>query len=470
MIGHDPTRTYKAAVIGAGSGGLTLAIGLAGFGHDVVLIEGGSIGGDCTNVGCIPSKALLHAARAGVEQPLARTRSKRNELARREAVEIADHERIHLVRGWAALTGARDPLVVSVDDGVTTHLVRAEHVVIAGGSRPVTIDIDGLDTDRMVTNEGVFELDSPPTSMLIVGGGAIAVEMATAFAALGTRVAIVELQERLLALEDPLIGEVVERSLRAQGVVLRLGTTIEQVEGDTAHLSDGSTVEGVDRVLMAVGRRPRFDGLALERAGVRTGAIGIVADDWGRTSVERIWAVGDITGNTATTHGAGAIGRRTVRAIALPQLPKTGRLGAVPSAVYGEPEVASVGMSLTELARFPETARHRIVVDHAGIDRGYTDDIVDGRLVVDVERFTGRILRAAIVGPGATDLIGMFTLAIDNGIGLRRVFGTVHPYPSHAELVRQAADDFARITYSGLAREWLAMARGRFARVRRRTG
>ena len=203
-----------------------------------------------------------------------------------KTAEIADHERIHLVRGWASLTDARDPHVVSVDDGMTTHLVRAEHVVIAGGSRPVTIDIDGLDANRMVTNEELFEFDSPPTDLLIVGGGAIAVEMATAFAALGTQVAIVELQERLLAPEDPLISDVVERSLRAQGVALHLGTTIERVDGDTAHLADGSTVEGVDRVLMAVGRRPRLDGLSLERAGVRSGPTGIVADDWGRTSVD----------------------------------------------------------------------------------------------------------------------------------------------------------------------------------------
>ena len=468
MIGHDSTRTYKTAVIGAGSGGLTLAIGLAGFGHDVVLIEGGPIGGDCTNVGCIPSKALLHAARSGTENPLAWTRAKRNDLASREAIEMAEHENIHLVRGWASLTGTRDPHVVSVDDGETTHLVRAEHIVIAGGSTPVTIDIAGLDAERVVTNEGLFELVSPPTGLLIVGGGAIAVEMATAFAALGTQVAIVELRERLLTSEDPLISEVVERSLRAQGVGLHLGTTIDRVDGDIAQLADGSTVDGVDRVLMAVGRRPRLAGLSLERAGVRTEATGIVADDWGRTSVERIWAVGDVTGNSLTTHGAGAVGRRTVRAIALPQLPKIGRLGAVPSATYGQPEVASVGMTLTELARFPEASRRRIVVDHADIDRGYTDDIVDGRLVVDAERFTGRILRAAIVGPGASDLIGMFTLAIDNGIGMRKLFGTVHPYPSHAELIRQAADDFARITYSNLPREWLAMARGRSALVRQR--
>lgn len=465
MIGHDITRTYKAAIIGAGSGGLTLAIGLAGFGHHVVLIEGGTIGGDCTNVGCIPSKTLLHAARTGVEHPLAWTRAKRDDLANREDLEMAEHDHIHLVRGWASLTGSSDPHVISVDNGESTQLVRAEHIVIAGGSRPITIDIDGLAADRVVTNEELFELEAPPESLVIVGGGAIAVEMATAFAALGTRVDIVELQDRLLASEDPLITEVVERSLRSQGVGLHLGTTIQRVDEATAHLADGSAVEGVDRVLMTVGRRPRLDGLGLERAGVQFERNGITADDWGRTSVDGIWAVGDVTGNTLTTHGAGAVGRRAIRAIALPRLPKFGRVGAIPNAIYGEPEVASVGMTLAEVARFPEASRRRIVVDHADIDRGYTDDIADGRLVVDVERFTGRVLRAALVGPGASDLIGMFTIALDNGIGLRQLFGTVHPYPSHAELLRQAADDFAQVTFSNLPREWAAMARGRSARI-----
>ncbi len=467
MIGHDATRTYRAAVIGAGSGGLTLAIGLAGFGHDVVLIEGDLVGGDCTNVGCIPSKSLLHAARLGIDDPLGWTRAKRDDLARREDEEMADDERIHLVRGWASLTDSRDPHVVRVDGGDATVFVRAEHVVIAGGSRPVTIDIDGLDADRVVTNEELFELNAPPASLLIVGGGPIAIEMATAFAALGTTVDIVELQDRLLSTEDPLITEVVEQSLRSQGVSLHLGTTIERIDGAIAHLADGNTVDGVGRVLMAAGRRPRLDGLALERAGVDANRSGIVADGWGRTSVDGIWAVGDVTGNTSTTHGAGAIGRRIVRAIALPQLPKVGSLGAIPNATYGQPEVASVGLSLDELGDIPEGSRRRIVVDHADIDRGYTDDIALGRLVVDVERFTGRILRAAIVGPGASDLIGMFTIAIDHGIGLRKLFGTVHPYPSHAEIIRQAADDFALSTFSNLPREWLAMARGRARRVRR---
>ncbi len=464
MIGHDPSRTYRAAVIGAGSGGLTVAIGLAGFGHDVVLIEAADVGGDCTNVGCIPSKVLLHATRRAHADPLVWTRSKRDELADREDREMTEDPHIHLVRGWASLTDRTGPHVVRVTIGDTVCEVRAEHVVIAGGSQPMSVDIDGLDPARVITNNELFELTEVPSSLVIVGGGAIAIEMAVAFHALGSRVDVVEVQDRLLASEDPLITEVIERSLTASGVGLHLATTVERVDVRTAQLSNGVTIDGVDRVLMAVGRRPRLDGLGLSEAGVEAVRSGVVTDRWGRTSVDGIWAVGDITGSTLTTHGANAVGRRIVRAIALPKLPKSGRPRAIPNVVYGEPEVASVGMTLAELATVPPRSRLRIVVDYVDVDRGFTDDIDDGRLVVDVERFTGRVLRAAIVGPGASDIIGMFTLAIDQGIGLRKLFGTVHPYPSHAEIVREAADQFAKLTYPNLHTEWFAMARHRLTR------
>lgn len=470
MIGHDPNRTYRTAVIGAGSGGLTVAIGLAGFGHDVVLIEGGAVGGDCTNTGCIPSKTLLHAAATGIADPLAHTRRRRDELATEEDEMISGHERVHLVRGWASLTGRRRTdahvVEVSTDDGAVE--VRAEHVVIAGGSAAATVDVPGLDASMVVTNEELFELACVPRHLLIVGGGAVAVEMATAFAAAGTAVDLVEVQPRVLATEDAVVTDVIEASLRDQGVGLHLGTHVERVDGDVARLADGAEVTGVDRVLMAVGRRPRLDRLGLDAAGVEHSAAGIVADDWGRTNVDGIWAVGDVTGNTATTHGAGAVARRTLRAIALPKVPKVGSLGAIPAAVYGTPEVASVGMDLAELERFDERSRHRLVVRYEDVDRGFTDGIVHGVLVVDVERFTGRILRAAVAGPGAADMIGIFTLAVDHGIGLRSMFSMVHPYPSHAEVIRQAADDFTRHTLPALHTEWFAMARGRLRRVLRR--
>jgi len=469
MIGHDPHRTYRTAVIGAGSGGLTAAIGLSGFGHEVVLVEGGAVGGDCTNVGCIPSKTLLHAAATDNPDPLAHTRRRRDELAAEEDEMIRDHELISLVRGWASLTDRRDgdAHVVRVHTDAGDVEVRAEHVVIAGGSTAATIDIPGLDDSMVVTNEKLFEIPEAPQHLLIVGGGAIAVEMATAFAAIGTRVDLVELLPRVLAAEDPVVTDVVEASLRSQGVGLHLGTTVERIDDGTAHLADGTALEGVDRVLMAIGRRPRLDRLGLELAGVDHTPKGVVADDWGRTSVDGIWAVGDVTGDTMTTHGAGAVARRTVRAIALPKLPKLKSLGAIPSAVYGVPEVASVGISTAAVEQIE--SRHRLVVRYDDVDRGFTDGIVHGVLVVDVERFTGKILRAAVAGPGAADMIGIFTLAIDHGIGLRSMFSMVHPYPSHAEVIRQAADDFAGLTYSSLPTEWVAMARGRLRRLTRRS-
>ncbi len=469
MSEHDPTLTYTAAVIGAGSGGLTLAIGLAGFGHHVALIEAGRVGGDCTNVGCIPSKALLHAAATGLADPFDYVRDKRDELSDTEDEEMVDHETIHLVRGWARLTGRREPHVVDVtgEDGTVTE-VRAETVIVCAGSRPVEFPIDGLDPDRLLTNENLFELRTVPSKIVLIGGGAISLEMATAFGDLGADVAIVELQDRLIPTEDPLVSSTIEAALRDDGVEVFTGTSIGRFEGTTAHLADGRTIHDVDRVLLAVGRRPKLDDLGLDEAGVAYTKRGITADSFGRTNVEGIYAVGDVTGNTLTTHGANSIGRRAIRAIALPYLPKLGEPRALPNAVFCRPEIASVGMSVSEVDALPRSGRRRYTVDVAGIDRGYTDDLQHGVVIVDAERFTGKILRATIVGPSAAEIIGIFTFAIDHGIGLRKMFGTVHPYPAYAQAVGQVADDFARDTLSSLPKEWWAMTRSRVGRRLRR--
>jgi pyruvate/2-oxoglutarate dehydrogenase complex dihydrolipoamide dehydrogenase (E3) component len=465
MNQHDPSQTYRAAVIGAGSGGLTLAIGLAGFGHDIALIEAGAIGGDCTNVGCIPSKALLHAAAVGDPEPFASVRAKRDDLRDREDDEMVEHDRIHLVRGWARLTDQRGPHVVDVigNDGTVTS-VRAENVVVCAGSEPVEFPIDGLAPERVLTNESIFELSETPSHMVVVGGGAISLEMATAFCDLGTEVDIVELQDRLISTEDPLISSTIENALTARGVTVHTGTSIERVDGTTAVLGNGSTITDVDKVMLAVGRRPKIDKLGLEAAGVTTGPTGIVADSFGRTNVEGIYAVGDVTGNTLTTHGANSIGRRAIRAIALPYLPKLGDPRAMPNAVYSRPQIASVGMSVAEVEALPSSGRRRYTVDISDLDRGFTDDVEHGLAIVDAERFSGKILRAAIVGPAAAEIIGMFTMAIDQGIGLRKMFATVHPYPAYAQLVGRIADDFARDTLSSIPQEWWAMAQSRARR------
>jgi pyruvate/2-oxoglutarate dehydrogenase complex dihydrolipoamide dehydrogenase (E3) component len=464
MIGHDAERTYKAAIIGAGSGGLTMAIGLAGFGHDVVMIEGDKIGGDCTNVGCIPSKALLHAARVGEPDALAWARSRRDELAATEDNEMEEHEQIHLVRGWARLTTQTGPHVVAVD-GPDGHVeVRADNVVICGGSKPIEIPIEGLPADRTLTNENLFELAELPTSIVLVGGGVISLEMATAFTDMGVRVEIVELQDRLIGNEDPMVSATMLAALSDRGVHVHTGTSIERFDEETttAHLTNGTTIEAVDKVFIGVGRRPRLGALGLDDANVDTTRRGIVADDWGRTSVDGVYAVGDITGNTLTTHGANAIGRRAVRAIALPKLPKTGEPRAMANAVYSRPEIASVGLAVDDVNALAKSGRRRYEVQLKDIDRGFTDDVQHGFVAVDVERFSGKVLRAVIVGPSAAEIIGMFTLMIDHSIGLRKVFGMVHPYPAYAQAVGHLADEFARDTYPSMPKEWWAMMRSRF--------
>ena len=462
------SKTYKAAVIGAGSGGLTLAIGLAGFDHDIALIEAGKVGGDCTNVGCIPSKALLHAASAGLADPFQYVRDKRDELNHREDVEMVEHEQIDLIRGYGRLTGRHDPHVVEVTaaDGSVTEVV-AEHVIVCAGSQPVEFPIDGLDPERILTNETIFELTEVPSKIVLIGGGPISLEMATAFRDLGSEVEIVELLERIMGADDPVVSSTIQAALEAQGVKVHTGTSIERFEGATAHLGSGATIEGVDTVLLAVGRRPRHGDLGLHAAGVETYNGGIVADSWGKTNVAGIWAVGDVTGNTATTHGANSIGRRTIRAIALP-LPNIGDARVRPSAVYSRPEIASVGLSMAELDALPQAGRVRYEKQLSEIDRGYTDDREHGVVVVDAERFTGKILRAAIVGPAAAEMIGMYSMMIDHGIGLRKLFGQVHPYPSYSQAIGFIADEFAQDTYRSIPKEWWAMVRGRFAQRLRR--
>lgn len=468
MLGHDPDRTYRAAVIGSGSGGLTVAIGLGRLGHHTVLVEGGAVGGDCTNTGCIPSKSLLHAAADDLTDPFGYTRAKRDDLAAEEDHEMVDHDRIHLVRGWARLTDRRDPhvLEVSTADGIVE--VRAENIVISTGSAPAGVEIPGIPPDRISTTDDLFDSPSAPARLVILGGGAIGLEMATAFNRLGSEVHVVELREEVLPAMEAEVGSEVRASLQQRDVRFHLGCTIESGsdEGTSLRLSDRTTISGVDRVLLALGRDPRVAGLGAAQAGVEVSPRGIEADARGATGVDGIWALGDVTGVTHTTQGAGSTGRHVVRAIAWPHLPRWGRLPNIPTAVFTDPPVAAVGLAPAEVASLPEESRRRYSVALPDIDRGYTDDVRSGFVAVDSERLSGRILRAVVVGPAAAELIGMFTMAIDNRISLRKLFGMVHPYPSYADAIAEIADAYALDVATDPRGEFAAWRRSRLSRRR----
>ena len=462
---------FDAIVIGAGSGGLTVAVGLAALGRRVALVEGDRVGGDCTNVGCIPSKRLIHlsrdaAARTDPAAALAGVRATRDALAAREDHEMSSTEGITLVRGRARLGAGR---VVTVAGEGGEQELTAAHVVIATGSRPRTIEIPGLPPEHLLTNETLFEREAPPGHLAIAGAGPIGVEMACAFARLGSRVTLIDIADRVLPPADPEASEVLGQALAEQGISLRLGTRITGYDPSGGLLVlDGhqgaGAVEGVDAVLVAIGRAPNVAGF---EDAVATGPGGIIVDGWGRTSAEGVWAVGDVTPVAHQTHAANAYGRRIVQRIALPWIPPVGRAPVVPDAVFSDPEVAWVGPSASELSRrcHPDTLV-RLRVDLAGTDRGLTDGVHHGFVAITAVRLTGRIVSATVVGPHASDLLPLLTFAVARRTSLLRLQRQVHAYPTFAGAIGAVADEFARRTLPHLRRELVAYGRNRWRRGR----
>jgi len=468
---------YDAIVVGAGSGGLTVAVGLAGFGRRVALVEADRVGGDCTNVGCIPSKRLIHLSRDPASQRdparvLAAVRATRDALAAREDREMASHELIDLIRGRASL-GPDRRVRVTARDGVVREMT-APHVVIATGSRPRTLAIPGLPAERLLTNESIFDLEDAPEHLVIVGAGPIGVEMACAFARMQTQVTLVDIAPRVLPTADPAASEALEAALVDQGISLRLEATILGYDPARRTLAiEGPTwreeLPGVDAVLVAIGRVPNVEGFDDH---LDAGPAGIAVDGWGRTSRRGVWAVGDVTPASHQTHAANALGRRIVQRIALPWLPAGRRAPVIPSAVFSDPEVASVGPTSAErAARYRPDALHEIRVELADTDRGLTDGLRHGFVEVTAVRLTGRVVSATVVGPHASELLPLLTLAISRRVSLLRLQRLVHAYPTHAGAIGAVADEFARRTLPHLPSELRAYIRCRLpGAARRRRG
>jgi len=466
--------SFHTIVIGAGSGGLTVAVGLANLGKPVAVIEALHVGGDCTNVGCVPSKTLIHQAeKRGVNDPngaLAEVRRKRDALREKETHEFGAVKHLSLIFGRARLTGPKQVVVTLPDGGERT--LSAEKIVIATGARPRKLAISGLPAERALTNESVFELPAAPRHLAVVGGGVIGVELAFAFRKLGSQVSVVDMAPRLLTRHLPEAAQAVEASLRAKGVNLHFGVGVHSYDEATQTLrierqGAVTALEGVDYALVAVGRERNVEGLGLETTGVTFAAReGIATDSYGRTNVPGIYAIGDVTATSAFTHSANAQGRRVVQRIAFPWLPARAPEPFYPSATFSDPEVATAGMSQQQLAaRYRPELVKRIRVDLVTqTDRGYTDDVQQGAIIVDAVRLTGKILSVTIVGPRASEMISLFTLAIQEGISLYKLYRVVYPYPTFSSGIQKVADAFLRETLTGLRGELAIFLRYRWAR------
>ena len=439
-------------VIGAGSAGLTVAAAAAAFGVDVVLLEKGKMGGDCLNYGCVPSKALIAAAKhahALREGPDFGVSAKDIEV---DFQKVHDHihdviAEIHKNDSVERFTGLgvnviqeagrfSDPETVIAGD----YEIKADKFVIASGSGPLVPPIPGLDTVPFLTNETIFDETKLPKHLIVIGP--IGMEMAQAYRRLGADVTVLE-AFKALGKDDPELANQVLDSVRSDGVVIREGAKVTKVAtfrrtGVRATIETENGEETVDgtNLLVAVGRRANIDGLGLDEAGIAFTPAGITVDAKLRTTNRKVYAAGDITGGYQFTHWAGYQAGLVVRTILFGFGGKQNN-DLIPWATYTDPELAHVGLN-------EEQARERygdiriLRWPYSENDRAQTDRSAKGTVKV-ITRPNGRIVGASIVGRNASELIALWALAISQKHTVKSLTGTVLPYPTLSETAKRVA-------------------------------
>ncbi|MCS4503097.1 Mercuric reductase [wastewater metagenome] len=447
-------------VIGGGVGGLVTASVAGQLGLDVVLVERSArLGGDCLHHGCVPSKTLLRSAQ--VAHLMRRAPDFGLPATARPAVFADVRRRVHEVidtiqahddperfRGYGVDVLFGEARFTAPDEvSVKGERIRARRFVIATGSRPAVPAVPGLAEAGYLTNEDVFDLDGLPERLAVVGAGPVGVELAQAFARLGSAVTVIEAAGEILPREEPAVAGELREALEAEGVRFRLGARLERVErepgGLTLQVHQGTEHLPVvaDRILVAVGREANAGGLGLEAAGVEHGPAGIRVDARMRTSRRHIFACGDVTGLYPFTHMA-EYQAGIVIANAVFRWPKRADYRVVPRVTYTDPELAAVGLSETEAhARYPDA--RVLTYRFTAVDRALIDGVPAGGIRLVVRR--GRILGATLLGPHAGELLHEIVLAMQAGVRLDRLSSAVHAYPTLAQIHRRAANT----AYSG---------------------
>jgi pyruvate/2-oxoglutarate dehydrogenase complex dihydrolipoamide dehydrogenase (E3) component len=433
---------HDLVLVGMGSGGLVASEFATAIGVRPVVVERDRVGGDCLWTGCVPSKALLAAGRVAhhmrtadefgiraVEPDVDLPAVWRRIRAVRERIASTDDspERyqalgVEIVRGSARLTG---PTTVAVDGRV----LESKRILLCTGSRPAVPPIDGLAEAGFLTSETVFELDDPPRSVLILGGGPIGVEMAQGMNRLGIEVTLLQRGPRLLPRDEPELAELVTRRLREEGVAVELDAAAERVTVERGL----KVVHGSGRswrareIFVAAGRTPNVDGLGLDEVGVQVGRRGITTDERLRTTVPSIYAAGDVAGRHLFTHSAGYEAVMAVRDMFFPGKGRADEL--VPWCTFTDPELAHAGLTSAEAIAehgADDVEVHRMTLDHS--DRARADGSDDGAIVLVTAK--GKLVGAHIAAASAGEMIHECALAIRSGMRLRDLAAMVHVYPT----------------------------------------
>lgn len=449
-------------VIGAGAGGLVSAFLATTLRAKVTLIEAHKMGGDCLNTGCVPSKALIRTARLahdlknaasfGISEGRANVDFRKimervhrviRQIEPTDSVERYTGLGVDVRRGYGRLI---DPWTVEIDGG---ERLTARSIVIAAGGEPAVPNIPGLAEAGYLTSDTMWEKlsdrDQPPERLVILGGGPIGTEMAQAFARLGSQVAQVELEERILSKEDPDVSELIEKALRSEGVQILTGHKAIRCDGRTLIAeAKGSEVKiPFDEIIVAVGRNARLKGYGLEELGIETERT-IVTNEWLETKYPNVYAVGDVAGPYQFTHfAAHQAGYAVLNALFGIFKRFRADYSILPWTTFTDPEVAHVGHN-EQSANEAGVAYELVRYDLAHLDRAITEGENRGFVKILVRRGTDRILGATIAAPEAGEILAELVLAMKHGIGLAKILNTIHAYPTLSEANRYAAGDWKK--------------------------
>jgi len=475
-----PDGRYNLVVIGAGTAGLVTAAGAAGLGAKVALIERGLMGGDCLNVGCVPSKALISAARqaasirdaghygiksklpnvdfAGVMQRMRRLRAS---ISPHDSAKRFSELGIDVYFGQGTFTSSNT--VVVADQ--TLHFRRA---VVATGARAAELPIPGLKDVGYLTNETLFSLTELPKRLIVIGGGPIGCEMAQSFARFGSQVTLIEQASHIMKREEEDAALIVQNAMQKDGVEMALGANVIRVEKDRPNLAVVVSQDyrerriAGDQILVGIGRTPNLDGLGLEAVGVAAHPHhGVEVDDRLRTTNPNIYAAGDVCSKYKFTHSADFLARIVIQNALFMGRAKASSL-IIPWCTYTSPEVAHVGIYPNEAAE-QSVQLNTFTQPLSGVDRAILDGEVDGFVRVHCEKGSDQILGATIVAAHAGDVIGEIVMAMKHRIGLGKIASIIHPYPTQAEAIRKLGDQFNRTrltpTVKSLLGTWLRWTR-----------
>ncbi|MEZ4702299.1 MAG: FAD-dependent oxidoreductase [Rhodothermales bacterium] len=455
--------THDVIVIGGGAAGLTSSGIAANFGAKTMMIERHKLGGDCTWTGCVPSKAILKAAKVAhymreaaaygiTDQPVDIDFAKvigRVRHIREEVYEDADSPKIFERMGIDVRTGQAafvDAHTIELTHAGGSDRFSARYIVIAAGASAFVPPIEGLGDVPYLTNESLFEIDAMPRRFAIVGGGPIGTEMSQAFARLGAQVTVIDRGGQIMSKDDPELAGLLQQQLSKEGVAYVMNAAVKKVYRKDGAIaieaeSGGQTrIIEADGLLLATGRAANVDGLNLEAAGVDYTKRGIPVNESGRTNVKHIYAIGDIAGRYQFTHMSEHMAKVAMTRMLL-KVPMKFDMKHVPWVTFTEPELGHVGATQEELKK-KGIAYEEYRFPYTKVDRAVTESEPNGLIKVYAKAFNGKILGADILGVSAGELISEYAVAMRNGISLRQLADTIHPYPTYALGARRAADQW----------------------------